>query len=459
MRTSLVLAALLLAGCGCEQTDVVAAPCTVDADCPGDRVCRADRCVGPDEDAAVPLEDGAVDYCLGSGPPIAVGDGADECSGRVAERSFRFAVCSCESIVASAEVFTDSFDSRRGAYSPPGGAGGSVGTNTDINSTARWDIGGSLWSSGPSGWSSSLPAVVGGELRLAGRLAVDTAEVGGDAYVGGGVEANALRVDGTLTVPAGQDLNVGMPNIAATSRAPVDVPPPCGCAPSDLVDIAGYVAFHANENDNATVRLSPDELGNVMSATELSLPCGRYYLDRVGTSAPLTIRAEGRVAVFVGGDLSVGDAFTVELAADAELDLFVAGNIVADDAPSLGDALAPARVRLYVGGDGTIQLGGGGTFAGNLYAPRAELVTAGDTEVFGALFVRRIAASGPLTVHYDTGVLRAGEDCEPPPQCETCGDCPSVQACVDGECGACRDTSDCCAPLVCVDGECRPELI
>ena len=134
-------------------------------------------------------------------------------------------------------------------------------------------------------------------------------------------------------------------------------------------------------------------------------------------------------------------------------------NVVADAALSLGDALAPARVRLYVGGDGTIQLGGGGTFAGNLYAPRAELVTAGDTEVFGALFVRRVAASGPLTVHYDTGVLRAGDDCQPPPRCETCGDCPSVETCIDGECGAWRDTSDCCAPLVCDDGECLPELI
>jgi hypothetical protein len=58
-------------------------------------------------------------------------------------------------------------------------------------------------------------------------------------------------------------------------------------------------------------------------------------------------------------------------------------------------------VRIFIGGTGTIQLSGGGTLQGTLYAPRAELVAADALTVYGALFVRRVASSAALTVHYD----------------------------------------------------------
>lgn len=448
------MAFLLIVACDCS--DVVATRCVDDTDCDG--ACVGGRCELPDgaRDVAFDAPDGDTNFCLGTGPLIVVGDTATTCLGRVAERSFRYAICTCDGVVTSAEVRTDSFDSRRGSYMPPGEAGGSLGTNADLNASAPWSIGGSFWSSGPNGWTSDARLEVAGDLRLQGRLAGDVVEVGRNAFVGGGVQAGDLRVDGVLTVPTGETIRAERSEvIGETVREPVEIPRPCAC--EDRVDITSFVAAHRDDNDNAAIELGADALVNVSSSDRLELPCGRYYLSQITGDVPVVIRATGRVALFVDGDISVRD-LRLELSDEAELDILVVGNVTAD-ALGLGDVSTPARVRMYVDGTGTINLSADSVFAGNLYAPRAELVTRGPAEVFGALFVERINASGPLDVHFDTGVLGSGDRCEPPPDCESCGDCPSIQACVDGSCGECRTDADCCAPLLCVEGACLPSLI
>lgn len=469
--------AILMTLLGCTTGDVVARPCDGPDSCPAGQVCMADGTCAPGDagiddggaaDAATAdagpdasLDGGdPTDFCVGGGPLLAVGDGmgaeSEECVGRLAAGNFRYALCTCEGLATSNTLSTDSFDSTRGAYTP-GGTGGSVGTNGDGNSVAPWSIGGSLWSSG--GFTAGQELVVGSQLRLAGRLGGDTVEVAGHAFVGGGGTLNSLDVGGTLTTPAGADLLAASRTVAAEANAPVLVPDPCACGTEELVDVAGFVAHHATSNDNAEIALTDDALTNVTVETTLNLPCGRYYVSSIAAQAALTIVAEGRVALFVGADLVTNAAFAVQLAEGAELDLFVGGTVTASEEFALGSVASPALVRLYVGGDGTINLSGAGTFAGNLYGPRAELVTAAGIEVFGSVFVRRLAASGPVTIHYDTAILEAGDMCEPTDTCSACGDCPSTEACVDGMCGECRSDADCCSPLICDRGLCVPELI
>ncbi len=440
---------VLLALVGCDCNDVVAIPCT-GTGCDGDVVSDAN------DDAALDANvDADLDFCSGSGPLIVVGDTTMDCAGRIAERSFRYALCTCDGIVTSDTVSTDAFDSRTGPYAPPGLTGGSLGTNADLNATNPWSIGGSMWASGD--WSSGNRLDVANDLQLAGRLAGDVVEVGRNAFVGQSVQVGELRVDGTLTVPAGEEIRADrMMSVGETLRAPVAIPPPCDC--DSLVDIAGFVRTYATDNDNASIDLNADALTNVTTSTPFEFPCGRYYVSRITSDVPVVIRATGRVALFVDGDISVND-LQLELVDDAQVDVFVSGNVNASGGFGFGDVTTPARVRMYVGGTGTINLAADSVFAGNLYAPRAELVTAGDSEIFGAVFVERLSASGPLSVHYDTGVLGSGDLCDPPPVCDSCGDCPSIQACIEGACGACETDADCCAPLLCRDGECLPTLI
>lgn len=405
---------------------------------------------------------GEEDFCAGSGPVLLVGDssGSDVCGSAVAERTFRFALCSCEGYTSSHALQSDSFDSRLGPY-VPGGRGGSVGVNGRIAAAGPLTVGGSLWAGHADGIQAGAAGTleVAGELRSAGPIASEApVRVDHDAWVGGRVQAPDLFVGGTLHLPSGAAVDVaGSTAIGTTTREPVSVSAPCDCGA--LVDIAGYVARHESDNDDPSVGLDPKDLENLSGPTRLELGCGRFYVDRIGGDGALTLAVTGRAALFVGGDVALQNQLIVEVAPGGELDLFVAGIIVSSERLILGSPDRPARVRLYVGGTGTLQLSGGALVAGNLYAPRAELTTSAAVEVFGSLFVRRVAASAELTIHYDTAVLSAADDCPTPPPaaCDSCLDCRN-NACNPDGCGACTDSTDCCAPLVCVGGTCVPEL-
>ncbi|AKF04612.1 DUF7305 domain-containing protein [Sandaracinus amylolyticus] len=442
-RLASLSASLLLAACSVD--DVVAVQRGLDANVPRD----------------APVDARLPSYCEGEGPPVLVSDrGLPLCSGGLAEATFRFALCTCEGWVSAAPITTDSFASADGPYSSDrAGRAGSIGSNGRIEFNAGADVSGALWTLG--GVHSSVDLRVGSDLRSGAAVTCDNGlDVGRDAYVDVSLRARTLRVGGTLTMPEGAPLETTFPpTLGMERRVPVATPPPCSCAPGDLLDVAALVAAHATDNDDALVDFDPRELDGYTGDTTLTLPCGRLYLERVAGEGDLTLVVTGRTALFIAGDLSFNGEFTVLLEGPgAEIDMFVAGDLGAMRVLRIGDALRPAQARLYVGGAGNVSLSDNGFFGGNLYAPRAELVAAGELEVYGSAFVRRVSASGPVTLHYDTSVLRAADPCPPPtrPECTSCLDCRN-QACVGGTCGACVVDTDCCAPLLCASGTCVPE--
>jgi hypothetical protein len=103
----------------------------------------------------------------------------------------------------------------------------------------------------------------------------------------------------------------------------------------------------------------------------------------------------------VAGNVELDAGWIVNLDAGAQLDLFVAGNLRVAGELQLTRTDAASKVRLLVGGQGTVDLGADTSIGGVLYAPRAELVTRGRFEIDGALFVRRAAPGAELLVHYD----------------------------------------------------------
>jgi hypothetical protein len=399
-------------------------------------------------------------YCMGQGPPILVGDSAGAttvCSGRLAAKAFRYALCTCDSLSTSDMLVTDSFSSAHGPYAP-GGVSGAVGTNGAVTANGRVQVGGSLWVGGAAGVSASSLAVAT-DLHDEGLLGgMDTIAIGHDAFVDGDVTALNLSVGGTLTLPTAATLTVtGTNQITATARAPVSVAPPCACDAADLVDIAGYVAAQRAFNHDADIGLDPASFATVTADRRLTLPCGRFYLAGVGgqATASLTITATGRTALFVDGDLSLRGGLDVELAAGAELDLFVGGMLIVDGPLHLGAPAEPSRLRVYVGS--SLQLGQLGVIGGNLYAPTGVLAVGGGVDAYGSVFVKHLQTAGVFSVHYDTDVLQAAARCPATDggatSCRTCDDCGN-QACVAGVCGACATDADCCAPLTCAAGAC-----
>jgi hypothetical protein len=463
-RLAAPLAAALLASvaCGTSRLEVL------------------DPGLGGGEGGVVPASDGgapppgtqdggetAAGYCSGAGSPLLVaereGGVTATCVGGLAQSAFRYALCTCAGLVASAQITTDSFDSDAGPYDPARArAGGGLGTNGTLSVNAPLNVGGSLWASDATGMTIST-ASAAGALHVGGPVSSGPSlTVGGDAFVLGKITAQGdLSVAGTLYQPSGVTPSVGgTSKIGATASASFTVPPACDCDPALLVDIAGYVEAYRANNDDAAVGVSPTALENVQTDLTLNVPCGRVFFTRVGGTAAIhLVLAPGRTAIFIGGDLSSNGPFTIDVSPSSELDLFVEGNVVAGAAFTLGSAATPSKARLWVGGTGTINLPSTVTLAGNLYGPLAQLVLgASPITIYGSVFVRRVSSQGALTIHYDEEVLAQGGSCPAPVTCSSCHDCGN-QACVAGACGACTNSSECCSPLVCQSGRCVPSII
>jgi hypothetical protein len=228
--------------------------------------------------------------------------------------------------------------------------------------------------------------------------------VNGSLNLGAGASIDgSLQVAGMISTGDDATLDAAGIVLEAANAA-------CNCQPDNLLDVGALVAAAASANDNAAQSLDPGVLDGFTSPQTLSLSGGKLYLSRLAGSAPVEVRVEGAVQLYASANVELDSTLSVSLAEGATLDLFIAGNVRAQ-ALTLGDAGSAGRLRVYVGGPGTINLEGSSVIGGSLYAPTAELVTRGTLETFGPLFVRRAAPGDELRVHYDV-TATAGNRCE-----------------------------------------------
>jgi hypothetical protein len=409
--------------------------------------------------ASISIDPSGVD-CEGSPPVFFPGlpEGRDQCAGAVAERAFRWALCSCGDVDVSDPLITDTFDS---GLDPDdlGSLGGAVGANGAFTSLSEFDISGSLWAASSGGITTDDASSVGQDLRSGGDLdGRNPLTIGGDAWVSGDVTTtSSIDIEGVLRQPEGGDRSEGVSSDGLITE-PVVVEPPCSCESSDLVPVAAIVAAAASSNDNEAVGLDPSALVDVSEPLRLDLPCGRYVLDGVETDSSITIGIHGRTAIFIDGDIVVdGGRFDFVVQPGAELDVFVTGKIAVDGRFSFGSRSRPAASRLYVGSSAVdaVTFFHDTVFNGFLYAGEGTIDVRHPFEIFGGIFAGDFDSSGETTIHFDRAILRAGNDCDPPTgTCSRCGGCPSNQACVDGACGECETSDDCCPPLFCAGGVC-----
>jgi hypothetical protein len=311
--------------------------------------CSADGCPAPDcgARACAPLSSQRA-LCASAGAPVQAGDSCDAAS---SAQIARYGLCSCTDLVAPAALNVDAYDAT---LSRPAAGAAALGINGSLHVAQGGRIDGSLRAAG---------AISGGDLELTGEL----------------IESSV---------------------------------PPCACAESGLLDVGALARAARDDNDNVALGLDPTEFASFDGNRELPLPCGRYFLTRLAGNGALTIRAQGNVALFVEGNVELDQTLDLRPEPGARLSVFVAGEMRVGGAFTLGgDPSGSERAALLLGARGTLQLRGSTSLVGTLYAPRAELVTAGDLEVYGSLFVRRAALEGDLTLHQDVS-LGEPESCE-----------------------------------------------
>jgi hypothetical protein len=452
--------------------------------CPATQGCVNGACV-PSTVYAAP----AMCSSPAGGPPIVLP--ALGCLGKVAQTTFRWGLCSCKDINLTASLNTDGYDSTKGPYPPsPKQLGGGVGLNGDYTGPLSnpVDIGGALWSSGPTGLASRGPTTIRQEGHVQGPMtaATDPLKVLDDAYVGGNMSTTS---GGTITIgtmASPKTLRHAGTYDAATVTVPggtilstaVTVDQPCECSPSQKIPIAAIVDAAALSNDNALIGLDKDLLATPNPAggsVRLDLPCGRYYLSKIDKpGSSVTVFAHGRTALFIDGD-AIGQVVSFVLDPTGELDVFIKGTVTTGGELIIGSPNWPALSRTYVAGSATLFLSGeAGRLGGNLYAANALVSVTSHLGMYGSLYAGDFKNEETADIHYDRNVLSAGAICPPPPgsgkpdagadasapdassgtSCGTCKDCGN-QACIAGKCGACTNSGQCCAPLVCIGGTCK----
>lgn len=479
----------------------------------------SDQDGGPDDGAVgdgSPLEQPLSEFCDGTGSAVVVVGGGGECAGELAEETFQFGLCACDTVQVQSTLDLDAFDSNLGAYSaaiPGGGINRSDDGNLGINGLL--DMQGKLTARGAAyigsgGFSVGASSLVTGLTYAAGDAVQDNASttLGYNAYFSGDVEGR-FNIAGDLYVPVTATVSAATRNNLGGRLIRRDIPAvrPCPCEPSEILDIAALTRWAATHNDNQVERVLTSTSYQDGGPATLSLPCGRYYLTQVNQPGGLDLRAEGRVVLFVDGDFTIGGSLGITIAPGAELDLFVAGQLSVGASARFGDPAAPSKVRTYVGGSGQITLSASAVFGGMLYAPRSDVVFAASSELYGALYCNAADFSGSAAVHFDTAVRSAGRACETPDGgvdggsgadgggdggpsadsgvdpdaavdgghadvgapdagptgCNGCGQCGNL-ACIippgaaSGVCEVCQSDLDCCAPLVCQGGQCQFNL-
>jgi hypothetical protein len=211
-----------------------------------------------------------------------------------------------------------------------------------------------------------------------------------------------LRLGPSSTI-AGSVYVTGRYGAAGTPRVTDGVvqnaPPFCACAADQLLNVPKLIGERERDNDDAAAMLDPLMLDGFDTVQNLALDCGRYYFDEVNGSAQLSIAARGRVALFIAGDLSVNNNFTLTLTPGSSAVIFVQGNMHVGGRLELGSAADANRVLLVVNGTGTVDLRDA-LIEGSLYAPRAEIVTRGPLEIRGSLFVNRANFGADAHIHY-----------------------------------------------------------
>lgn len=342
---------------------------------------------------------------------------AGTCGSSVAADTFRGALCSCENTSVAGFLRTRSFRSSDGDTAPEQ-LGGSVGVNDDYLTGGFADVGGRFTVAG------DLPVLFGGFLQTGEDLlfapSFDVAgfvDVGRDARLGGGLVAvGSIDIARDLyRAPNTSSFGLALLRVGGSRHTEdVTVAPPCACAPEQLLDVAGLVVEARTVNDNASIGLDPHSLDLVAGVgTILTLPTGRFYVHQIAGAGALRIHVTGKAALFVDDDLIAGGLFRLSVDPGAELDVFVKDNLVLAGAALLGDPKRPSATRFYVGGTGDIALAGLNAFAGNVYAPTANVLVGGVGRVFGSLFGKNILAAGVLDVGYDASIGDTPEGCPP----------------------------------------------
>lgn len=251
----------------------------------------------------------------------------------------------------------------------------------------------------PYALCSQTDLIVSAPLAITGDLCVDRDLSWGDRVV----------VDGELH-HTGKLLDAGGPPPQASTD--VQGSPACDPARALAPDIGASVRAREADNDNAQAMDAIAQLTRWSGQQSITLPCGRYYLPEIDGDGSMDIQANGHVAIYVAGGVSVKQGLKIHAAPSARVTLVVDGSIHIIGGLTLGE-LSDARHLLISAQQAHFEQGAN-SIGGLLYVQSEELLLVNGTlDVRGAVFAYRTQLEGPTTVTSAPMALAASASCNP----------------------------------------------
>ena len=372
----------------------------------------------PGHDGAVAVDAADASFCSQTGPVVQLpgaGGKYNECTSQLASTLFENALCTCNNATIAGYLQTTAFNSSAAGDAGISAIGAAVGINNSYTISAGYtNVGGSLSIDGPNSVAFIGYLKTEGDFRLAGVGTIPGyTNIGRNGWLEGNfTDLGPASFAGDLHHEA-TVIAIPLSVTGSNTMAPVTVTPPCPCEASQILDVAAVVAQGLASNDDAKIGLSPSAWSNVAVIEKATLPCGRYYLDSLRIVGSLEVTVTGRVALFVGADITVIGNLQFHLDPGAEIDIFIENDLNLVGLAVFGDKANPADTRIYVGGSGNVNLVGAGEFVGNLYAPLSTVTAPGYLDVYGAIFSNNFQIPGYADFNYDAAITQVGNNCPP----------------------------------------------
>jgi hypothetical protein len=177
---------------------------------------------------------------------------------------------------------------------------------------------------------------------------------------------------------------------------------PDGITLGEANTVTGDTTTTADSVDLAIIPDSEFEWAKSISSAPLGLSGSGYSYNNgnrtlsMGSSSELILTS----GVYYFSDILMGQDSKITLAPDAQVTIYVMGDVVFNQNSTVNDGGAPSALQVYSAG-GTLQFNQGNTFYGSFYGPNAHIQYDQTTEVFGALVGNTIQLDRGACFHYD----------------------------------------------------------
>ncbi len=264
----------------------------------------------------------------------------------IKETPFQQATCNCTSLTVRSSAMVDSYDSSEIYSAATASASGDVGSNGNIVLEGNAQIQGNLTASG--------------NLTVAAGAGVSGSATLGGSASGGGVAGGVTQ---------------------GVSPAPS----PCDCNAIDVDTLVSNAALNNNNTDtNPAITGTDFYIGSTDTA---ALTAGTYYFTSFQIMSHATLNISGQVIIFLAGNGPFEWA----------------GHSVSNTSDNVNN------LKIYSNSTADIILGENSSFAGTIYAPRADITLWDAAESYGALFGKNTIIGGNAALHYDTHIPEVGE--------------------------------------------------